>query len=394
MAKGDQFKGDNRAYLNVNPGEESWSDRVEYYLKILTGKEIAPTDKVTITVDSAAFGKPADKTADATVLNVNPAQPYNSIQLLKAILLAQDEIEPRLSSINSVLNARLYALDANTNDVERLISSVATEIVSMKAAINNNLIDTKTVTQAILSKLNDPIPVVTNSNYFNSGLNSAVVITLGTAAGKKRLIDQITVSYAGGIGKGLLSVSEGTISYFKTAISLEGTQIVSFAKPISSTLDGTLTITLDPGGVDITGYLNVIVLEGEVGVSQGLSGQSAQTDRACLVGQPLYLKPNGHCDLAQANSAVVSNVCGLAISDTQPTFAAQYLSDGVIDRADWTPIIGAASLSIGSLYYLSPNSLGKLTSIAPTQPGQFVICVGVAISSQKFSIEIQPSILL
>ena len=260
----------------MNPGEESWSDRVEYYLKILTGKEIAPADKVTITVDSAAFGKPADKTADATVLSVNPAQPYNSIQLLKAILLAQDEIEPRLSSINSVLNAKLNALDANTNDVERLIFSVATEITSMKAAINNNLIDTKTVTQAILSKLNDPIPVVTNSNYFNSGSNSAVVITLGTAAGKKRLIDQITVSYAGGIGKGLLSVSEGTISYFKTAISLEGTQIVSFAKPISSTLDGTLTITLDPGGVGITGYLNVIVLEGEVGVSQGLSGQSAR----------------------------------------------------------------------------------------------------------------------
>ena len=124
------------------------------------------------------------------------------------------------------------------------------------------------------------------------------------------------------------------------------------------------------------------------------TNQSAESDSLCHPGQPLYLKSNGHCDLALATSFRSSNVCGLAISETLPTIAAHYLSDLLIEQADWSNVIGASSLSIGSLYYLSPDSPGKLTTIAPTTPGQFVICVGVATSSQKLSIEIQPSILL
>ena len=83
-------------------------------------------------------------------------------------------------------------------------------------------------------------------------------------------------------------------------------------------------------------------------------------------------------------------MCGVAISDAGATHSAQYTSNDAVERTDWTPITGTAALSVGSLYYLSPDVAGRLTTTAPTESGQIVVSVGMAISSQKLSIEIQP----
>lgn len=197
MAKGDQFKGDNRAYLNVNPGEESWSDRVEYYLKILTGKEIAPADKATITTDSAAFGKSTDATADAAVLSVNPSQPYSSIQLFKAMLLAQDTVEPKLASLISLLNT----VSGNVDGVESLLltgntitnaanvnlTSIKTtneaanvnlaSIKTINEVANVNLASIKTSNEAILARLNAGITTSGSSGGGGAGMEENVILT-------------------------------------------------------------------------------------------------------------------------------------------------------------------------------------------------------------------------
>lgn len=169
MAKGDQFKGDSRAYLNVSPGEENWSDRVEYYLKILTGKEIVPADKATITTDSAAFGTPADSTADAAVLSVNPKQPYTSIQLLKSILLAQDTVEPNLASLISLLNT----VSGNVDSVESLLLTGNTTT----NAANVNLASIKTSNEAILARLNAGITTSGSSGGGGAGVEENVILT-------------------------------------------------------------------------------------------------------------------------------------------------------------------------------------------------------------------------
>jgi hypothetical protein len=61
---------------------------------------------------------------------------------------------------------------------------------------------------------------------------------------------------------------------------------------------------------------------------------------------------------------------------------------------DWSAAIGASSLSPGESYFLSPDVPGMLTAIAPTTVGQFVVFVGVALSSTRFSVEIAPPIAL
>ncbi|MBW4422274.1 MAG: hypothetical protein KME13_24175 [Myxacorys californica WJT36-NPBG1] len=131
------------------------------------------------------------------------------------------------------------------------------------------------------------------------------------------------------------------------------------------------------------------------GLSDALEdAQSAESDAAILIGQPLYLKLNGHLALAQANSQATSRLCGLAIADAGATFSTRYVSSDVVERADWTPITGAPSLSVGSFYYLSPDIAGHLTTIAPTETGLLVVPVGMAISAQKLSIDPYSSTLL
>jgi hypothetical protein len=122
--------------------------------------------------------------------------------------------------------------------------------------------------------------------------------------------------------------------------------------------------------------------------------ESAEVDSAVLMGQPLYLKVNGHADLAQANAIATARVCGLAVADATATTAATYSPDGVVQRSDWTPITGTASLTPGTFYFLDPDLPGKLTTIAPELSGLVVANVGIALSATKLAIEIQPIYLM
>lgn len=122
--------------------------------------------------------------------------------------------------------------------------------------------------------------------------------------------------------------------------------------------------------------------------------QSVEVDSTVAIGQPLYLKVNGHADLAQANAIATSRVCGLAVSDALATTAVNYSPDGVVERSDWTAIVGTASLIPGAVYFVDPEAPGKLTAIAPELSGQAVANVGIALSTTKLAIEIQPIYLL
>jgi hypothetical protein len=122
--------------------------------------------------------------------------------------------------------------------------------------------------------------------------------------------------------------------------------------------------------------------------------QSAEVDSACQPGQPLYLKPNGHLDLARADEFAIARVCGLAVEVGTPTVSVDYTPDGVLALTDWSAVTGTVSLLPGADYFLSPDTAGKLSTIAPTTSGQVVVAVGRALSTQKLEIEIQPLILL
>lgn len=121
---------------------------------------------------------------------------------------------------------------------------------------------------------------------------------------------------------------------------------------------------------------------------------TAITDNLTKVGNPLYLTGAGHVNLAQANAAGTTQVVGLSQSDYTVGQACNYLTEGRIERTDWTIVAGTIDLSIGATYFLDPNTAGYITTTAPTTAGQYVVRVGRAIDARTLDIEIELPILL
>ena len=129
-----------------------------------------------------------------------------------------------------------------------------------------------------------------------------------------------------------------------------------------------------------------------LGASAGVN--EAETDAAVVTGNPIYIKSNGHIDLAEANHPSTTHAVGFATTDTNPGLSASYVTEGQITRSDWTTIIGTTNLTPGSIYFLSADDPGKMTATAPTAVGEFVVFLGRAISTEIFDIEINNPIRL
>lgn len=122
--------------------------------------------------------------------------------------------------------------------------------------------------------------------------------------------------------------------------------------------------------------------------------QSAEADSTIKIGYPIYLKANGHLDPAQANAAGPTQVAGLSLSDTTAGFACTYITEGTVERTDWTEVAGSALLVPGNTYFLSPTTAGQITNVAPSTLGQYVVRVGRAVTTTKLDVEIELPILL
>ncbi len=121
---------------------------------------------------------------------------------------------------------------------------------------------------------------------------------------------------------------------------------------------------------------------------------SAEADSTIKIGNPLYLTGVGHVNPARADAAGTTQVVGLSITDTTSGFTCNYLTEGRIERSDWTDIAGVTNLSAGVTYFLDPVLSGRITSTAPTVAGQYVVRIGRAVSTTTLDIEIELPILL
>ena len=120
----------------------------------------------------------------------------------------------------------------------------------------------------------------------------------------------------------------------------------------------------------------------------------AEADSPTQIGSPLYLTGVGHVDLAQANAAGTVQVAGLALAAVAAGFSCDYISEGSIERTNWSVIAGTTNLSPGATYFLDPSGAGRITTTAPTTAGQYVVRVGRAVSTTALDIEIELPILL
>ena len=99
-----------------------------------------------------------------------------------------------------------------------------------------------------------------------------------------------------------------------------------------------------------------------------------------------------------ANAAATTFVTGLV----QATSVANHASgavqtNGVLTATavQWNAITGGSGgLTTGSVYFLSPTMAGQITTTAPTTSGQYVVQVGIALSTTELDVQIGPPILL
>lgn len=108
--------------------------------------------------------------------------------------------------------------------------------------------------------------------------------------------------------------------------------------------------------------------------------------------QAVYISGNDEVDLAQADAAGTMDMVGLVKDATIATAAnGSIQTDGVLSATtgQWDAVAGTTGgLTAGTIYYLDPDTAGKITSTAPDAVGDYVVQLGRGISTTEMEISI------
>lgn len=119
---------------------------------------------------------------------------------------------------------------------------------------------------------------------------------------------------------------------------------------------------------------------------------------AIVIGTPVYAQAAGAVKKGQANAAATSRLIGLVFDASISAAASGAIcTDGILSATtgQWDAVTGGTGgLVFGTLYFLDPATAGKLTATPPTTVGQFVVPVGIALSTTVMDVSIQNEILL
>ncbi|MDX1960142.1 MAG: hypothetical protein SFU98_16355 [Leptospiraceae bacterium] len=122
----------------------------------------------------------------------------------------------------------------------------------------------------------------------------------------------------------------------------------------------------------------------EMDITDKVNGESVPL----VKGQAVTINGSGQVILAKADAAGTANVLGFVRENTiDPNVSGSIQIEGQLELIDWTDLTGGADLSAGSDYYLSASDAGKLTTVAPTTPGQYVCFVGFAVSAKTLFVK-------
>jgi len=127
----------------------------------------------------------------------------------------------------------------------------------------------------------------------------------------------------------------------------------------------------------------------EIEQQLGGSGESipATADVVMGKGQVVFASGDERVDLAQADALATSVPVGVTTEAAGENEIIHYVSSGVVTNDAW-------SLTAGNVYFLSSTVAGEITDTAPSNPGEYVIIVGTAISPTRLLVEIHRSYLI
>ncbi|MEI8397095.1 MAG: capsid cement protein [Rhodospirillaceae bacterium] len=110
-----------------------------------------------------------------------------------------------------------------------------------------------------------------------------------------------------------------------------------------------------------------------------------------LAGMVVYCSAGFQIMKAKADDDAKAEVLGLVAAAAAIDASVQVQTDGVLELADWTGVVGATSLTAGADYYVDTTA-GQLTATVPSTGN--LVCIGRAIAPQKLEISIQRPIKL
>lgn len=114
-------------------------------------------------------------------------------------------------------------------------------------------------------------------------------------------------------------------------------------------------------------------------------------------GTPVYAVANDAVDKAKADASATKNVIGLTAASISAAAAGPITIGGILTltTGQWDASFGTTGgLTKDVRYYLSAATAGLGTSTAPSTVGQYVVEIGVAISTTELKVDIKQPILL
>src|ERR1700738_4853393 len=119
---------------------------------------------------------------------------------------------------------------------------------------------------------------------------------------------------------------------------------------------------------------------------------------AITICEPVYSDAAAGVKEAKCDASGTKSVLGL-VSDTSITnaVAGNIMLNGYLTATttQWDAVFGTTGgLTFGTRYYLSAATAGAATATAPSTVGQYVVELGIAISTTVFKIDIKQPILL
>lgn len=119
---------------------------------------------------------------------------------------------------------------------------------------------------------------------------------------------------------------------------------------------------------------------------------------ALVIGAPVYMVANDAVDKAKADAVGTVNVIGLMTpTSTAAAATGAVLLEGVLSATtgQWDAVTGGSGgLVKDTIYYLDPAAAGMLTSTAPSTAGQFVVQIGIGLSTTEIKVSLQRRVKL
>lgn len=126
--------------------------------------------------------------------------------------------------------------------------------------------------------------------------------------------------------------------------------------------------------------------------------QTNDESGSIVIGTPVYNDANDGVKKAKADASATKDVIGL-VRDTSISASASGAihTSGVLTATtgQWDAVAGTTGgLTKGTRYFLSASTAGQITATAPSTVGQYVVEIGIALSTTELLVDIKSPILL